>query len=76
MSDSRSVRIAAGGPILIEGPVRIETPDGSIVESDRFIVALCVCRRSSCYPLCDTSHRRKRRSCGSTGADGGAEATA
>ncbi|WP_370745904.1 CDGSH iron-sulfur domain-containing protein [Mycolicibacterium brumae] len=46
------------------------------MESDRFIVALCVCRRSSCYPLCDTSHRRKRRSCGSTGADGGAEATA
>lgn len=71
MTSLRSVRIVAGGPILIEGPVRIETPDGSVVESDRFAVALCVCRRSSCYPLCDTSHRPKRRRCGS--ADSGSE---
>jgi CDGSH-type Zn-finger protein len=24
------------------------------------VVALCLCRRSSTYPLCDTSHRRRR----------------
>ncbi|PRC49551.1 iron-binding protein, partial [Mycobacterium sp. ITM-2017-0098] len=40
---------------------RIELPDGSAVESDRFMVAICACRRSKTYPLCDTSHRRKER---------------
>lgn len=55
------VRIVPSGPILVEGPVRIELPDGSTVESDRFMVAICTCRRSKSYPLCDTSHRRPRR---------------
>lgn len=57
----RAVRIVSGGPILVEGPVRIESPDGTIVESDRFVVAVCTCRRSKTYPLCDTSHRRRNR---------------
>jgi CDGSH-type Zn-finger protein len=58
---ARAVRIVAGGPIMVEGPVRIESPDGSIVESDRFMVAICACRRSKTYPLCDTSHRPRNR---------------
>jgi CDGSH-type Zn-finger protein len=49
------------GPRLVEGPVHIELPDGSVVDSDRFMVAICTCRRSKIYPLCDTSHRRCRR---------------
>lgn len=57
----RAVRIVSGGPILVEGPVRIEAPDGAVVESDRFMVAVCTCRRSKEYPLCDTSHRRRNR---------------
>jgi CDGSH-type Zn-finger protein len=63
MSDgeSRVVRITESGPLMIQGPVRIELPDGSVVESDRFMVAVCTCRRSKTYPLCDTSHRRRRR---------------
>jgi CDGSH-type Zn-finger protein len=60
----RSVRIVEGGPVLVEGPVCIELPDGSSVESDRFMVAICACRRSKTYPLCDTSHRRKARAGG------------
>lgn len=54
------IRVVAGGPIMVEGPVSIEMPDGSTVESDRFMVALCACKRSKNYPLCDTSHRRKK----------------
>lgn len=54
------VRVVQGGPILVEGPVAIELPDGSTVESDRFMVAICTCRRSKNYPLCDTSHRRRQ----------------
>ncbi|MCV7082217.1 CDGSH iron-sulfur domain-containing protein [Mycolicibacterium insubricum] len=55
------VRIVERGPVLVDGPVCIELPDGRTVESDRFVVALCTCRRSSCYPLCDTSHRSPKR---------------
>ncbi len=46
---------------MVQGPVRVETPDGATVESDRFMVAICTCRRSKTYPLCDTSHRKRRR---------------
>lgn len=61
MTGARRVRIVKAGPVMIEGPVTIESPDGSVVESDRFMVAVCTCRRSKNYPLCDTSHRRKAR---------------
>ncbi|OZM70361.1 Fe-S protein [Amycolatopsis antarctica] len=56
---SRRVRVVPGGPVLIEGPVEIAVDDGVVVRSDRFLVALCTCRRSKRYPFCDTSHRRK-----------------
>ncbi|HEY1839170.1 MAG TPA: CDGSH iron-sulfur domain-containing protein [Mycobacterium sp.] len=54
------VQVIPNGPVLIPGPVRIETPGGGVVESDRFLVAVCTCRRSKNYPMCDTSHRRCR----------------
>lgn len=59
--DAHTVRLTASGPMMVQGPVRIETADGTVVESDRFMVAICTCRRSKTYPLCDTSHRRRRR---------------
>ena len=55
------VRPVRNGPVLVAGPVRIETPEG-VVESDRFMVAICTCGRSRNYPLCDTSHRRRKAS--------------
>ena len=54
------VRVVPGGPILVAGPVEVEY-DGGTVYSDRFVVAICACRRSRIYPLCDTSHRTRRR---------------
>ena len=60
-TETRMVRVVPSGPVMIEGPVRIEMPDGSVVESDRFMVAICTCRRSKSYPLCDTSHRCRGR---------------
>lgn len=57
----RTVRLVPSGPMMVEGPVRIELPDGSVVESDRFMVAICTCRRSREFPLCDTSHRKRCR---------------
>ncbi|MFE3445833.1 CDGSH iron-sulfur domain-containing protein [Nocardia sp. NPDC059180] len=55
------LRFTEDGPLLVEGPVELVTADGCTVRSDRFQVAICLCRRSKCYPLCDTSHRRHRR---------------
>ena len=59
-ADARTVRVIPSGPVMVQGPVRIEMPDGQVVESDRFMVAICSCARSKLYPLCDTSHRRCR----------------
>lgn len=63
MSDAepRTVRVVPNGPLMVQGPVRIEMPDGQVIESDRFMVAVCTCRRSKDYPLCDTSHRCRKR---------------
>ncbi len=70
----RRVRVVRGGPMLVEGPVEVTTDDGSVVRSDRFMVALCLCHRSGDYPLCDTSHRRRERARGGarrpSGSDG------
>ena len=59
--DRRVIRVVQGGPIMVQGPVSIEMPDGSTVNSDRFMVALCACKRSKTYPLCDTSHRGRKK---------------
>ncbi|MFF3072250.1 CDGSH iron-sulfur domain-containing protein [Kitasatospora sp. NPDC057904] len=66
------VVVVPDGPLLVEGPVEVVLPGGEIRVSERPVVALCVCRRSRCYPFCDTSHRRRRgyRSRGG-GTDGG-----
>jgi CDGSH-type Zn-finger protein len=57
----RRVAVDRDGPILVEGPVEVVLDDGTVVASDRFVVALCTCRRSGSYPWCDTSHRRHQR---------------
>ena len=60
MTTRNRVQVIPNGPVLVPGPVRIETPGGDVVESDRFMVAICTCRRSKDYPMCDNSHRRCR----------------
>ncbi|MEE1752824.1 CDGSH iron-sulfur domain-containing protein [Streptomyces sp. SP18CS02] len=57
----RRVTVDRDGPILIEGPVDVVGEDGTISTSDRFVVAVCTCRRSRSYPWCDTSHRGHKR---------------
>lgn len=60
VQEPRIVRVVRRGPVLVQGPVRIEMPDGEHVDFGRFMVAICACGRSKNYPLCDTSHRRRR----------------
>jgi CDGSH-type Zn-finger protein len=62
------------GPVLVEGPVEVVLPDGSVESSERPVVALCTCRRSRRYPYCDTSHRRHGRPRAGASADGEASA--
>ncbi|MBZ4322916.1 CDGSH iron-sulfur domain-containing protein [Streptomyces sp. SCA2-4] len=58
---ARRISREPNGPFLVEGPVEVVMDDGSVVRSDRPVVALCTCRRSEEFPWCDTSHRRRRR---------------
>ncbi|MFE8009474.1 CDGSH iron-sulfur domain-containing protein [Streptomyces sp. NPDC057418] len=62
--------VDGNGPILIEGPVEIVQEDGTISTSDRFVVAVCTCRRSRMYPWCDTSHRRRTKPSGPARREG------
>jgi CDGSH-type Zn-finger protein len=57
----RRVTPVPGGPLLVEGPVEVELPDGTLVLCERPVVALCTCRRSRRQPFCDTSHRARVR---------------
>lgn len=59
--DRRRVTLVPDGPLLVDGPVEVELPDGTVVPCDRPVVALCTCRRSRRQPFCDTSHRTKVR---------------
>ncbi|MFE3557043.1 CDGSH iron-sulfur domain-containing protein [Streptomyces sp. NPDC059193] len=58
---ARRVRMDPEGPVLVEGPVEVVLDDGTVARSDRFVVALCTCRRSRLYPWCDTSHRPREQ---------------
>ena len=49
------------GPGLVVGAVEVVGPDGTVVRSDRAVVAVCTCKRSRIAPFCDTSHRDKAR---------------
>jgi CDGSH-type Zn-finger protein len=61
-NSARRVIVVPDGPLLVEGPVELVSTDGEEpVTCDRFMVAICQCRRSKRYPLCDASHRRKVR---------------
>ncbi|MFE3798532.1 CDGSH iron-sulfur domain-containing protein [Nocardia tengchongensis] len=57
----RRITIVGDGPALVEGPVELVREDGTTVRSDRFLVAVCLCRRSKIFPLCDSSHRTPAR---------------
>ncbi|MEU2674311.1 CDGSH iron-sulfur domain-containing protein [Streptomyces sp. NPDC007164] len=55
----RRLTVTERGPLLVEGPVQVTGADGTTAVSDRFVVAVCTCRRSRTPPWCDTSHRRR-----------------
>ncbi|WP_285502709.1 CDGSH iron-sulfur domain-containing protein [Actinokineospora sp. NBRC 105648] len=56
-----NIRVTDDGPVLVEGPVEVTGADGTTVRSERFVTAICACRRSKIYPLCDGGHRQRKR---------------
>lgn len=46
----------ADGPLVIEGPVDLTRPDGTVEAVDRLF--LCRCGHSADKPRCDGSHQR------------------
>jgi CDGSH-type Zn-finger protein len=55
----------ANGPLVIQGPVRIVTPDGRELAvpprkdgSPAEVVVLCRCGASAIKPFCDGTHKR------------------
>jgi hypothetical protein len=56
----RRVVMVPGGPVLVNGPLRMEFPDGTVTSSDRVINAVCGHPRGRTHPRCDTGHRRHR----------------
>ncbi|MFJ5273027.1 CDGSH iron-sulfur domain-containing protein [Streptomyces sp. NPDC088358] len=66
---ARRVSVDPQGPVLVEGPVEIVLDDGTVARSERFMVAICTCRRSRTYPWCDTSHRPREKTPGAPTSD-------
>ncbi|MGH3800327.1 MAG: CDGSH iron-sulfur domain-containing protein [Pseudonocardiaceae bacterium] len=69
----RRVAPTDDGPVLMYGPVEVVLPDGRRVTSDRAVTALCTCRRSRRYPICDTSHRLRVRNERVPGSESGSD---
>ncbi|MGQ0465063.1 MAG: CDGSH iron-sulfur domain-containing protein [Sporichthyaceae bacterium] len=50
------VRVEPSGPVYVDGPAEILADGYEPQVVDRFRVAICTCRCSARYPLCDGSH--------------------
>lgn len=48
------------GPLLVRGPVRLQTQDGEEIVVDRPTIALCRCGKSRLRPFCDGTHKLAR----------------
>jgi len=50
------IRLRANGPLVLQGPVRVERDDGTVLRQADSL-ALCRCGASREQPFCDGSHR-------------------
>ena len=54
-TDHDSVTVMPGGPLYVQGPVRLVKADGTMIVEDTRL-ALCRCGQSRNKPFCDNSH--------------------
>ncbi len=54
----RRVRVTVrdNGPLRIEGPIEIVTPEGELIQVVDTVVTLCRCGGSKNKPFCDGTH--------------------
>jgi CDGSH-type Zn-finger protein len=55
--DETLIVACTDGPLLVRGPVRLESSDGRLIEQTRRTVALCRCGVSTIKPFCDGTHK-------------------
>jgi CDGSH-type Zn-finger protein len=65
MTTPTTITPKVNGPLLVQGPVRITTPDGSEIAvpprkdgTPAQVIVLCRCGASGTKPFCDGSHKR------------------
>ncbi len=50
-------KVIEKGPLYVEGPIVVETPDGKSVKKEKCY--FCRCTRSKNQPWCDGSHAKQ-----------------
>lgn len=51
------VVVCPGGPMLVRGAATVQDAEGRLHQTERPVVALCRCQKSSNLPWCDATHQ-------------------
>jgi CDGSH-type Zn-finger protein len=65
------ITIYPDGPLLVRGPIDIESEDGTPITVERPVIALCRCGLSRIRPFCDGTHKQAGFKADSTVEDRG-----
>ena len=67
MSKSETrITVYPDGPLLVRGPIDLQSEDGTQIEVDRPVIALCRCGLSRIRPFCDGTHKQAGFKAGTT----------
>jgi CDGSH-type Zn-finger protein len=58
MDPETTITVYPNGPLLVRGPFEMKGEDGTTIEVNRPIVALCRCGKSRIRPFCDGTHKQ------------------
>lgn len=56
--DETRITVYPDGPLLVRGPIDLRAADGSEIEVNRPVIALCRCGKSLIRPFCDGTHKQ------------------
>ncbi len=57
-SSAVKIKVSGRGPLSVEGPTEVISPDGEILREDSRLV-LCGCGKTQSCPFCDGSHNHR-----------------
>lgn len=58
MNSETKITVYPDGPLLVRGPIELESADGTPITVDRPVIALCRCGLSRIRPFCDGTHKQ------------------